>query len=90
MLFNSQLETFVVVADEGSFSKAAEKLFISTTAVIKQINTLEEDTNIQLFQRSFKGVSLTEAGKSFYSDAKYIIKYLEDSVNRAKNYYFWR
>ena len=84
MLFNSQLETFVVVADEGSFSKAAEKLFISTTAVIKQINTLEEDTNIQLFQRSFKGVSLTEAGKSFYSDAKYIIKYLEDSVNRAK------
>ena len=59
MLFNSQLETFVVVADEGSFSKAAEKLFISTTAVIKQINTLEEDTNIQLFQRSFKGVSLT-------------------------------
>ena len=77
MLFNSQLETFVVVADEGSFSKAAEKLFISTTAVIKQINTLEEDTNIQLFQRSFKGVSLTEAGKSFYSDAKYIIKYLD-------------
>ena len=54
MLFNSQLETFVVVADEGSFSKAAEKLFISTTAVIKQINTLEEDTNIQLFQRSRK------------------------------------
>ena len=45
---------------------------------------MEEDTNIQLFQRSFKGVSLTEAGKSFYSDAKYIIKYLEDSVNRAK------
>lgn len=84
MLFNSQLETFVVVADEGSFSKAAEKLFISTTAVIKQINTLEEDTNIQLFQRSFKGVSLTESGKSFYSDAKYIIKYLEDSINRAK------
>lgn len=84
MLFNSQLETFVVVADEGSFSKAAEKLFISTTAVIKQINTLEEDTNMQLFQRSFKGVSLTESGKSFYSDAKYIIKYLEDSINRAK------
>ena len=54
MLFNSQLETFVVVADEGSFSKAAEKLFISTTAVIKQINTLEEDTNIQLFQRVLK------------------------------------
>ncbi len=84
-MFNSQLETFVVIADEGSFSKAAEKLFISTTAVIKQINTLEEDINIKLFNRSFKGVSLTEAGKSFYSDAKYIIKYLEDSVNRARS-----
>lgn len=64
-MFNSQLETFVVIADEGSFSKAAEKLFISTTAVIKQINTLEEDIDIKLFNRSFKGVSLTEAGKSF-------------------------
>lgn len=84
-MFDSQLNVFVVVADEGSFSKAAEKLFISTTAVIKQINSLEESINLKLFKRSFKGVSLTEAGKSLYSDAKYIIQYLKDSVARAEN-----
>lgn len=83
-MFDSQLNTFVLVADEGSFSKAAEKLYISTTAVIKQINTLEESINLKLFYRSFKGVALTEAGKSLYSDAKYIIKYLKDSVARAE------
>ncbi len=84
-MFDSQLNTFVLVADEGSFSKAAEKLYISTTAVIKQINTLEESINLKLFKRSFKGVSLTESGKSLYSDAKYIIQYLKDSITRAEN-----
>lgn len=84
-MFDSQLNTFVLVADEGSFSKAAEKLYISTTAVIKQINTLEESINLKLFNRSFKGVSLTESGKSLYSDAKYIIQYLKDSITRAEN-----
>lgn len=84
-MLNSHLDTFVLVADEGSFSKAAEKLYISTTAVIKQINTLEESLGFKLFNRNFKGVTLTESGKSLYSDAKYIIKYMEDSINRAKN-----
>lgn len=84
-MFNSQLNTFVLVADEGSFSKAAEKLYISTVAVIKQINTLEENINLKLFNRSFKGVALTESGKSLYSDAKYIIQYLKDSITRAEN-----
>lgn len=84
-MLNSHLDTFVLVADEGSFSKAAEKLYISTTAVIKQINTLEEGLGFKLFNRNFKGVTLTESGKSLYSDAKYIIKYMEDSINRAKN-----
>ena len=84
MLFNSQLETFVVVADEGSFSKAAEKLFISTTAVIKQINTLEEDTNIQLFQRSFKVFSLPEAVTSFFLHQKFIINYFPTPLTEQK------
>ena len=36
-MYNSQLTTFVQVADSGSFNKAAEALYISSTAVIKQI-----------------------------------------------------
>ncbi len=84
-MFDNQLNTFILVADEGSFSKAAEKLYISATAVIKQINTLEESINLKLFNRSFKGVSLTEPGKSLYNDSKYIIQYLKDSIIRAQN-----
>ena len=40
-MYNPQLETFIKVVDRGSFSKAAEDLFISPSAVIKQINILE-------------------------------------------------
>ena len=39
-MFNPQLKAFVCVVDCGSFTKAAEKLFISSTAVMKQINSL--------------------------------------------------
>ncbi len=42
MLYNTQLETFIHVADAGSFSKAAEEMFITPTAVIKQINLLNQ------------------------------------------------
>lgn len=42
MMYNPQLETFLCVVEAGSFSKAAEKLYISAPAVIKQINSLEK------------------------------------------------
>ncbi len=41
VMYNPQLETFLRVADAGSFSKAAESSYITPTAVIKQINLLE-------------------------------------------------
>ncbi|CVI65882.1 Hca operon transcriptional activator [Clostridiales bacterium CHKCI001] len=84
-MYNPQLETFIRVVDAGSFNKAAEESFITPTAVIKQINLLEENLGVQLFIRTHRGLSLTKAGKSFYNDAKYIIQYCKDSVVRAKN-----
>lgn len=84
-MYNRQLETFIAVADSGSFSKAAEKLFISPTAVIKQINLLENSLDLQLFVRTNQGLIITESGKSLYQDAKYLIQYARDSVTRAKN-----
>lgn len=47
-MYNPQLETFICVVDSGSFNKAAEKLYISPPAVIKQMNLLEESLGIQL------------------------------------------
>ena len=85
MVYNPQLETFLRVADCGSFNKAAEELYISPPAVIKQINLLESSLNLQLFVRTHRGLQLTEAGKSLYHDAKYVIQYCQESVGRAKN-----
>lgn len=85
MMYNPQLETFMCVVESGSFSKAAEKLYISSPAVIKQINSLEASLGIQLFSRTHRGLVVTEAGKSIYNDSKYIIGYCKDSVKRAKD-----
>ena len=45
-IYNKQLETFISVADAGSFNKAAENMFITPTAVIKQINLLENSLEV--------------------------------------------
>lgn len=84
-MYNPQLETFLQAADAGSFSKAAEIMYITPTAVIKQINLLESALDVKLFERTHRGLTLTKAGVSLYKDAKYIIQYCKDSVSRAKN-----
>lgn len=84
-MYNPQLETFITVAENGSFSKAAEVLYITPTAVMKQINALEERLGIMLFARTNHGLQITEAGKSFMQDAKYIIDYSARAVERAKD-----
>lgn len=85
MVYNPQLETFIRVADAGSFNKAAEQAYITPTAVIKQINLLEASLDVKLFERTHRGLVLTKAGTSLYNDAKYIVQYCKDSVIRAKN-----
>lgn len=85
LVYNPQLETFIRVADAGSFNKAAEQSYITPTAVIKQINLLEADLGVKLFERTHRGLMLTKAGTSLYNDAKYVIQYCKDSVTRAKN-----
>ena len=84
-MYNPQLDTFIRVAEAGSFNKAAEELYISTPAVIKQINLLEHSLEVKLFLRTHRGLALTEAGKSLYGDAKHIIQYSREAVARAKN-----
>ena len=84
-MYNPQLDTFIQVVEAGSFNKAAEKLYITAPAVIKQINLLEQKLNLQLFVRTHRGLLLTRAGESLYQDAKYVIAYCRDSIARAQN-----
>lgn len=83
-MYNPLLDTFLTAADCGSFTKAAEKLFISPTAVMKQINALENHLNLKLTERTASGIRLTPAGRVIYRDAKFIIDYSRKSVAAAK------
>lgn len=83
-MYNPLLDTFITVADYGSFTKAAEVLYISPTAVMKQMNSLEHHLNLKLIQRSPAGIQLTEAGAIIYRDAKFLIDYSKKSISSAK------
>ncbi len=73
------LESFVAVADEGSFSRAAERLFVTQPAVSKRIAGLEEDLGVALFDRLGRQLSLTEAGSTLLSRARRILSDIADS-----------
>ena len=89
-MYNPLLDTFTAVADCKSFTKAAEKLYISPTAVMKQINNLEEHLNLKLTDRTPTGIKLTPAGEIIYRDAKFIMDYskksIADAVTKTKEY----
>ena len=57
-MYNKALDAFKAVAEDGSFTKAAKRLFITHTAIQKQINQLEEGVGTQLFYRTHRGVEL--------------------------------
>ena len=69
-----QLECFVTVAEHLNFSKASRVLKITQPAVSHQIQTLEEELGVKLFNRTSKNVALTQEGISFFADAQLILK----------------
>lgn len=83
-MYNPLLNTFIAVADYGSFTKAAEFLYISPTAVMKQMNSLERHLDLKLIERTPGGIHLTEAGVVIYHDAKFLIDYSKKSISGAK------
>lgn len=83
-MYNPQLDAFVQVADCGSFNKAAEALYLSSTAVLKQINALEKRLDLQLVLRTNHGVTLTEGGKVLYKHAKAIMAHSQRAIQEAR------
>lgn len=82
-MYNPILDTFITVVDYGSFTKASEHLYISPTAIMKKINTLENHLNLKLIERTPSGVHLTPAGEIIYKDAKFMIDYSKKSIASA-------
>ena len=83
-MIHPQLLTFLSVAENGSFSKTAEAMFLSPTAVMKQIDALEGRLGVTLFSRTNHGLALTEAGKSVLDDAKYLVDYTKRATEKAR------
>ena len=68
------LKYFVTIAEEGSVSRASERLNISQPAVSRQLRDLEEELGAKLFDRSSQGISLTESGETALLHAKDLLR----------------
>ncbi|MGH9319994.1 MAG: LysR family transcriptional regulator [Vicinamibacteria bacterium] len=79
-----QLEHFVAVVEEGSFSRAAEKVFRTQPAISQSIKKLEEEVGAPVFARDMHDVALTEAGKLLNDYARRMLR-LRDETLHALN-----
>ncbi len=80
-----QLEQFVAVYEEGSFSRAARRENCTQPGLSVQIRNLEGQLGVELFTRSARGVSPTVAGKRFYSKSLAILNAVEDTKLEMQN-----
>jgi DNA-binding transcriptional LysR family regulator len=83
-----QLEAFVQVANQRSFSRAAEALFLTQPSVTARIQALERDLGERLFERSGRGVRLTEVGSVFLPHAERVLQALNegrDAIDALRN-----
>lgn len=77
------LTGFIKVVELGSFTAAADALFISQSALSQQIRTLENQLHFTLFQHGARQVTLTAAGRSFYPKAKQILRLYDTAVKEG-------
>lgn len=73
------LQAFLAVAECGSFSLAAERLYLTQPAISKRIAALEEDLAARLFERLGRQVLLTEAGRTLLPRARHILMEMTES-----------
>ncbi|MBH0029035.1 MULTISPECIES: LysR family transcriptional regulator [unclassified Pseudoalteromonas] len=79
------MKAFLAVVQEGSFSKAADKLDISPQLVSKYISALEDNLHTRLLHRTTRKVSVTEAGNQYYQRCQQVVIDIEDMENSLNN-----
>ena len=78
------LRYFLAVADELSFTRAAERLHVAQPAVSAQVRALERDLGVMLLRRTTRRVELTEAGQSLAADVRRLLDGLDEAWVRAR------
>ena len=75
---------FEAAARHLSFTKAGEELFLTQSAVSRQIKELEEQLGVELFQRRHRALALTDAAKSFYASAAQVLTTMRAATDRLR------
>jgi DNA-binding transcriptional LysR family regulator len=78
------LRYFVAVADAGTFTHAAERMFIAQPTLSQQIRRLEEMVGTPLLQRGREGVRLTEAGSVLLEESRAVLSLIDHGMNRTR------
>jgi LysR family nitrogen assimilation transcriptional regulator len=81
----NRIQLFIKVAEAGSISRAAPKVFLSQPALSLQIQALEEELKVRLFDRHNRGLVLTEEGKLLYERAGILAEWEEETLNILEN-----
>lgn len=81
-----QIEAFVAVVRNGSFSKAAEEMFLSQPTVSSHVSTLEKELNLQLIDRTQRSAIPTAEGQRLYSYAVTLLNTRDQALHAVQNY----
>lgn len=81
----TQIESFLCLADNLNFTKAAEERFISQPTMSAHIKAIENELGLRLFIRNKQKVELTVAGESLYKNLENVIKQYYEAIDRAKS-----
>src|SRR5262249_40698648 len=79
-----QLRYFVVVAEEGHITRAAERLGMQQPPLSRQIQAIERELDVQLLRRKARGVELTEAGRAFLDNARATLAQLDQTFDATR------
>jgi len=77
-----QMESLIHLVDEGSFSRAAKRVFLTQPSLTKHIKNLEEVVNARIVNRENMGISLTPEGKILYDYARRILKLRDEAKEK--------
>ena len=83
-MLDPKLNTFISIAECGSFNKASEQLYMTPPSVMKQMDGLEAHLQIKLIERTSRGIKLTKAGESLYQDTKRLRAMADAAIATAR------
>lgn len=83
MINERLLERLFYIEKCGSFSKAAEELYVSRSALVQQVKQLECELGFDIFRRDHRGITLTEAGTLYFQEANSLVRAYNDAISRC-------